>query len=150
MDMIEMLGGAPTPIPWGELYTSLQQKMVDGAENNPPSFYSNRHFEVCKHLSMDEHTRIPDILLMSEKIWNALDPQIQQWVQQAADASAIYQRKLWKEKTAESLMEVQKEENGVTVYYPDKKPFMDAVEPMHKKYDNTPVGEFLSRIKNTE
>jgi tripartite ATP-independent transporter DctP family solute receptor len=67
MDMVEALGGSPTPIPWGELYTALQQRMVDGAENNPPSFHSNRHFEVCKHLSLDEHTIVPDILVSARR-----------------------------------------------------------------------------------
>ncbi|MGD8786350.1 MAG: TRAP transporter substrate-binding protein, partial [Phycisphaerales bacterium] len=52
MQMIESLGASPTPIAWGELYTSLQQGVVDGAENNPPSFYRSRHFEVCKHYSL--------------------------------------------------------------------------------------------------
>ena len=150
MDMIEIMGGAPTPIPWGELYTSLQQKMVDGAENNPPSFYSNRHFEVCKHLVMDEHTRIPDILLMSAKVWDTLPPQIRQWVQEAADESSVFQRELWKEKTAEALEEVQKEENGVTVYYPDIEPFRKITQPMHQQYEGTPTGDFLRRIKEME
>lgn len=68
MDMISQLGGSPTPIPWGELYTALQQGMVDGAENNAPSFYTSRHFEVAKHYSLDEHTRVPDIVLFSEQV----------------------------------------------------------------------------------
>jgi hypothetical protein len=64
------MGGAPTPIPWGELYTALQQGMVDGAENNPPSLLTSRHFEVTKHYSLDEHTRIPDIVVFSQRIWD--------------------------------------------------------------------------------
>ena len=52
MNMVKNLGGSPTPISWGELYTSLQQGVVDGAENNPPSFYLSRHYEVCKYLSL--------------------------------------------------------------------------------------------------
>lgn len=101
MDMVSALGAAPTPIAWGELYTALAQGTVDGAENNPPSFTSNKHYEVCKHFSQDAHTRIPDILLMSTKIWDKLDPQVQAWVQQAADESSDYQRELWFKKTAD-------------------------------------------------
>jgi tripartite ATP-independent transporter DctP family solute receptor len=145
MDMVEALGGAPTPIPWGELYTALQQKMVDGAENNPPSFYSNRHSEVCKHLTMNEHTRVPDILLCSEKVWQKLSPQVQQWVQESADESSRFQRQLWKEKTVEALAEVEKE--GVTVYYPDTTLFAEQVAPMQKAYEGTAVGALLDRIK---
>lgn len=148
MDMVEVMGGSPAPIPWGELYTALQQKMVDGAENNPPSFYTNRHFEVCKYFSFDEHTRIPDILLMSEKVWNSLTPQVQQWVQEAADESSVFQRKLWKEKTDEAIAAVKEE--GVEIIYPDKELFMKKVAPMLEKYDGTPVGEILTQIKETE
>ncbi|MCD6174996.1 MAG: TRAP transporter substrate-binding protein [Planctomycetes bacterium] len=148
MDMIEAMGGSPTPIPWGELYTALQQKMVDGAENNPPSFYTNRHFEVCKYFSFDEHTRIPDILLMSAKVWNSLSPQIQQWVQEAADESSVFQRKLWKEKTDEAIAAVKEE--GVEIFYPDKEPFMKKVAPMLEKYDGTPVGDILTQIREIE
>ncbi|MGA1196453.1 MAG: TRAP transporter substrate-binding protein, partial [Candidatus Latescibacterota bacterium] len=78
MDMVDALGGSPTPIPWGELYTALQQKMVDGAENNLPSFYTNRHFEVARHFSIDEHSRVPDILLMSSEVWKRLPVYVQQ------------------------------------------------------------------------
>ncbi|UCD39304.1 MAG: TRAP transporter substrate-binding protein, partial [Fidelibacterota bacterium] len=78
--MVQALGGSATPIPWGELYTSLQQGVVDGAENNPPSFYLSRHYEVCKYYSLDEHTAVPDILLMSTVVWNKLSAQEQQWV----------------------------------------------------------------------
>src|SRR3990170_1573923 len=64
-DMITTLGGGPTPIPYGELYSALQQRMIDGAENNPPSFYTSRHYGVAKHYSLDEHTRVPDVVIVS-------------------------------------------------------------------------------------
>ena len=148
MDMVEALGGSPTPIPWGELYTALQQRMVDGAENNPPSFHSNRHFEVCKHLSLDEHTIVPDILVVSQKIWENLPPHVQVWVQQAADESSIYQRQLWQEGTEEALRAVQ--EQGVTIHRPDRRLFVERVRPMHESYAGTPVGELLAQIQEVE
>ena len=58
--MVAVLGGSPTPIAWGELYSALAQGVVDGAENNPPSFVSNKHSEVCKFFSLDAHTRVPE------------------------------------------------------------------------------------------
>ena len=85
MQMVKELGASPTPIAWGELYTSLQQGVVDGAENNPPSFYRSGHFEVCKHYSLDEHTMVPDIVLMSSKLWNKLPADVQKMVQETAD-----------------------------------------------------------------
>ena len=144
MDMVEALGGSPTPIPYGELYTALQQKMVVGAENNPPSFYNSRHFEVCKHLSMNEHTRVPDILLVSETVWQKLSPQVRQWVQEAADESAEYERKLWGEEVQRVLKASEAE--GVTVHYPDKTLFAERVAPMDREYEGTEVGNLLERI----
>lgn len=148
MNMVEALGGAPTPIPWGELYTALQQRMVDGAENNLPSFYSNQHFEVCKHFTLDEHTRVPDILLISQKVWDSLPEHAKRVVQEAAIESSIYQRELWAEKSNEALAEIQKK--GVKVYRPDKSLFANKVKAMHATYDNTNVGKLLKRIKEME
>ena len=143
--MVKALGGAPTPIAWGELYTALQQGVVDGAENNPPSFYTNRHYEVCKFFSMDGHTRIPDILMVSVKVWNKLPERVREWLQQAADDSSVYQRKLWREKTQEAIEESKKE--GVKFFYPDKKPFEEKVRPMLDSYKNTPVGDLIEKIR---
>jgi TRAP-type C4-dicarboxylate transport system substrate-binding protein len=145
VSMVKALGGSPTPIPWGELYTSLQQGVVDGAENNPPSFHLSRHYEVCKYFSIDEHTSIPDILLMSTVVWNSLSGQEQQWLQKAVDESVEHQRILWKESTEEALTTVQ--EAGVKVIYPDKKPFLDAVRGMHDSYKDTPLYELMEEVK---
>ena len=79
--IVKSLGGSPTPISWGELYTALQQGVVDGAENNPPSFYLSRHYEVCKFYILDEHTTVPDVILMSTHLWNSLNDQEQEWIQ---------------------------------------------------------------------
>lgn len=148
VQMMQALGGSATPIPWGELYTSLQQGVVDGAENNPPSFYSSRHYEVCKYYSLDEHTSVPDILLMSTVVWEDLTPQEQQWLQEAIDESVDYQRKLWKESTEEALREVQKA--GVTVSYPDKTPFREAVRSMYESYQGTIIYDLIKEIQSVE
>ncbi|HSH09905.1 MAG TPA: TRAP transporter substrate-binding protein [Oceanipulchritudo sp.] len=145
MNMISQMGGSPTPIPWGELYTALQQGMVDGAENNAPSFFTSRHFEVSKFYSLDEHTRIPDIVLLSEEIWEKLTPQVQEWVLQAANESVEFQRKLWQEQTARNLEELQ--QAGVKVYYPDKEPFREIVKPLYAEFEGTEIGEYVKRIQ---
>src|SRR4030042_1501012 len=75
MKMVQAMGGSPTPIPWGELYTALDQGVVDGAENHSPSLRTSRHYEVCKYYSLDEHTRLPDILIISVRVWNQLSPE---------------------------------------------------------------------------
>lgn len=142
--MVQSLGGSATPIPWGELYTSLQQGVVDGAENNPPSFYLSKHYEVCKYYSLDEHTAVPDILLMSTVVWKSLDAQQQKWVQEAIDESVEYQKKLWKQASDEALREVH--EAGVEVIYPDKTPFRQSVQEMHNSYRGTPIFDLIQEI----
>jgi len=142
--MVDALGGSPTPIDWGELYTALQQGVVDGAENNPPSFYLARHYEVSRYYALDEHTAVPDILLMSSRIWHDLTDEQQRWLQQAIDESVVYQRKLWKEATDDALAAVR--EAGVEVTYPDKAPFQAAVRDMKASYAGTDIGALLDRI----
>ncbi|REG82062.1 TRAP transporter substrate-binding protein [Algoriphagus antarcticus] len=128
-NMVKSLGGSPTPVSFGELYTALQQGIVDGAENNAPSLYTSKHYEVCKFYSLDEHTALPDVMIVSTKVWESLNEQEQQWLQEAADESATYEYKIWAEATEDSLNELRKA--GVTITYPDKQPFRDAVEPMY-------------------
>ncbi|MHC4998442.1 MAG: TRAP transporter substrate-binding protein [Planctomycetota bacterium] len=145
MDMVSVLGASPTPIAWGELYTALAQGTVDGAENNPPSFTTNKHYEVCKHFSKDAHTRIPDMLLISTKIWNKLDLQVKEWVQQAADESSDHQRELWRKKTIESLEQAKAE--GVTVYDVDQKLFAEKVQSMYEAIEDEAIKTLVSRIR---
>lgn len=118
VSMVQQLGGSPTPISWGELYTALQQGVVDGAENNLPSFHTSKHYEVCNYYSFDEHTAVPDVLLVGTETWNRLSENEQVWLQQAADASVIYQRQLWAEAEAEALKVIT--EAGVKINYPNK------------------------------
>jgi tripartite ATP-independent transporter DctP family solute receptor len=146
--MVAALGGSATPISWGELYTALQQGVVDGAENNPPSFYLSRQYEVSKYYTLDEHTAVPDILLMSSRIWDDLTPQHQAWLQEAVDDSVAYQRKLWQEATEEALAAVQAA--GVEIIYPDKAPFQEAVVAMKEAYAGTEVADLLTRIEAVE
>ena len=148
IDMVKAMGGAPTPIAWGELYSALAQGTVDGAENNPPSFTSNKHYEICKHFTLDGHTRIPDMLLMSSRVWEKLDPQVQAWLQQAATESVAFQRKLWQEKTLEALEQARAE--GVTVYEVDTAAFAAKVAPMLAEVENPEVRDLLIQINEVE
>lgn len=132
MDMVRGLGGSPTPISWGELYTALQQGVVDGAENNPPSFYLSRHYEVAKYYTLDEHTVLPDVLLAGTYLWDKLTPEEQGWLKQAVETSVVYQRKLWLEAENEALEAVQKA--GVQIIRPDKTLFSDKIKDSFDRY----------------
>jgi tripartite ATP-independent transporter DctP family solute receptor len=149
IDMVKSFGGSPTPISWGELYTSLQQGVVDGAENNPPSFYLSRHYEVCKYYIIDEHTVLPDVVLMSTHIWNTLSVKEQKWIQEAMDLSVIEQRRLWLESEQESLEAVKAA--GVQVSYPDKSAFAEMSRSVAEQYAQDPlIKSFIDKIKNTQ
>jgi tripartite ATP-independent transporter DctP family solute receptor len=146
-EMVKKLGGSPTPISWGELYTSIQQGVVDAAENNPPSFYLSRHYEVCKYYSIDEHTMIPDILLASTHLWNRLSQQEQAWLQEALDRSILDQRRLWTISENESLQAVI--DAGVKVTYPEKSPFQEATKTMYEDFKKNPaIASLIDQIQN--
>ncbi len=147
IQMVNLLGGSATPISWGEIYTALQQGIVDGAENNAPSFYLSRHYEVARYYSLNEHTAVPDILYISLSTWNRLTEAEQEIIQQAADESAIYQRRLWREATDRAIQEVK--EDGVTIIYPDKQPFIDRLEPLYQVYmdESDELKQFIERIQ---
>ena len=149
VNMVRSLGGAPTPISWGELYTALQGGVVDGAENNPPSFYTSHHYEVCKHYSINEHTSVPDVLLISTHVWRKLTEQEKKWLQQAVDESVPVQRIYWKESVENAMKEVQKA--GVTIYYPDKKPFAERVRKMYEDYSSDEeLTSYIERIRHLQ
>ena len=148
IEMVKALGGKPTPISFGELYSALAQGTVEGAENNPPSFYSSKHFEVCKHFSRDGHTRVPDILLISKKVWDTLSPEEQGWVAQAAKEASVFQRELWK-KSSESALEKAAAE-GVQIYDVDTAAFAEKVQPMLDAIEDEEIRELLDRISEVQ
>ena len=135
--MVNAFNASPTPISWGELYTALQSGVVDGAENNPPSFYTSRHYEVCKHYTLNEHTRVPDVMLISVHTWGKLNETERNWLQDAVTKSVDYQRKLWQEDEQKALEEVKKA--GVEVTIPDKGLFAEKVEPLIKEFSKDQI-----------
>lgn len=143
--MVEAFGAAATPIAWGELYSALSQGIVDGAENNLPTFAATKHYEICKHYALDGHTRIPDVLLVGTKAWDRLTAQQQQWLQTAAKESAELQRQLWA--TATERAKEEAEEQGVTFYEVDVQVFADKVEPMHDGVGQARTAETLAAIR---
>lgn len=146
INMVEAMGGSPTPISFGELYTALQSGVVDAAENNPPSFYLSRHYEICKYYSIDQHTQVPDVLLISEIIWKELSPEEQQWLQEAANESVDYQRTLWEASEKEAMDAVKAA--GVEINYPDKSPFQEAVQSVYEPFQNNEeLNALIQRIK---
>ncbi len=150
-DMVEALGGTPVGMPYGDVYTSLQSGVIDGAESNETALTNGKHGEVAKHFSYDEHTRIPDILVISSKVWNSLTDEQKDIIKEAAVESTEYHKSLWTKAIAEAKKEAS-EEMGVTFYEVDKTPFRKAVEPMLEEYENKypEVKKLLEAFKELE
>ncbi|MEX2601881.1 MAG: TRAP transporter substrate-binding protein [Balneolaceae bacterium] len=150
MNLVRTLGGSATPLSYGELYTAFQGGIVDGAENNPPSYYSSRHYEVTNYYVLNEHTAVPDFLLVGTNTWNSLTGQEQEWLQAAIDRSVEFQRELWREYEAESLREV--EAAGVEVIYPDEEPFRNRVESIYEEIQSSDpeLYRLVERIRQVE
>ena len=148
MQMVEALGGSPTPIDWGELYSALDQGVVDGAENNRPSFFVSRHHEIARYYSLDEHSRQPDVLVINPDVWAALSTAHQAALTRAVNESVTFQRHLWRQAAADSLADAERD--GVEVIRPDLRLFREAVQPVWRAYDNTDIGALARRIQEVE
>lgn len=146
--MVELLGGNPTPISWGELYSALQQGVVDGAENNPMALTSARHGEVSKFYSDDGHTMIPSVVMISTQSWEKLSADQQAALRTAARDSMVFHREQWDSMVA-AAVETAKSELGVTFIDVEKGPFIEAVLPMHEEAaaKSATVADLITRIK---
>ena len=142
---VRSLGASPVTMSFGELYTSLKQGGVDGAENNPPSYLSSRHFEVCKHYLLDEHSRIPDVLVTGTKFWDQLNEAEKGWVQEAAKRSSEFQRALWAEETEKALAELA--DAGVTILQADSAAFQERTTGVLNQFATGERMEFVNLIK---
>lgn len=131
VNMVKALGGNPTPLAYGELYTALQQKVVDAAENNIPSYTLSRHSEVSKVFSLDEHTMVPDVLVISSKVWNELSDNNKQALTQAAKEATEKMFELWQKSETEEKQKALAQ--GVEFVEVDKSLFKQAVEPMYSE-----------------
>ena len=144
-EMVSALGAAPVALSFKEVYTALHTGAIDGAENNLPSFRSERHFEVARFLSLDRHSRIPDVMVIARQAWETLAPDEQAALRRQAEASSRAQRALWAEHASESRRVV--EEAGVEVTeVEDPEAFRRAVEPLYERY-GVEYGAWIDRIR---
>ena len=144
--LIELLGAAPAPIPFGEVYTALQQGVIDGAENNEPSYVQTRHVEVAKYYIEDQHTSVPDFLVVSTKTWEALDDEQRQIILDAARKSEQYEHELWDQVVAESREKAK--QVGAQFIQVDKSAFREALAPLYDDFKADPVkAKWLAKVE---
>ena len=150
VSMMEAIGANATPMPFGEVYTGLKTGIVDGAENNWPSYESSRHFEAAKYYNLTEHSMVPEVLVFSKKIFDALPKEDQALVRKTAKESVPFMRKLWDEREAKSR-KVAEAGGAQVIPIADKKPFIDAMAPVYAKFANTPkLKELVKRIQDAK
>jgi tripartite ATP-independent transporter DctP family solute receptor len=130
--MLQAFGANPTPMSYGEVYSALETGVVDGAENNWPSYESSRHFEVAKHLTLTEHSLTPEVLVISKLSWDKLAPADQALLRQAAKDSVVKMRELWVAREKESEAKVRA--GGGEIITVDKAPFVAAMAPVYAKF----------------
>lgn len=148
--MVEALGANATPIPFGEVYTSIQSGVVDGAENNWPSYESTGHSEVAPYYILDQHTIVPEVFAVNKAVWDSWSAEDQEIVRQAAIESATYQRELWAEREKASE-EIVRAAGATIVELDDKSDFINAMAPVYEQFvTDDALRSLLDRIQATE
>ena len=135
--LVSALGANATPMAFGEVYSALQTGVIDGAENNWPSFESTKHFEVAKFYSLTEHSLSPEVLVMSKKSFDKLSAEDQGIVKAAAKESVAKMRELWdaREKASEAKVRA----GGAVINSVEKQPFIDAMKPVYDRFVTDPA-----------
>lgn len=134
-DMMSYLGGIPVAMSYGDVYTSLQTGIIDGTENNETALTTGKHGEVCKVYSVDQHAMIPDVLIMSEKVWETISPEDQEIILEAAHDSTDAHKVMWDTAVEEAVKEAQETMGVEFVYDVDKEAFREATQPMIEPYE---------------
>lgn len=148
VEMMEALGGNATPMAYGEVYQSLTTGVLDGAENNYPSFESSNHYEAAEYYSLTEHLIIPECLCVAKASWDKLSEEDQEIVREEAMNASTMQRELWVESSEESRQIIL--DNGVEINeVEDKAAFQALMEPMYENFiaNNPGTGELIEEIR---
>lgn len=149
VDMMAALGASATPMPYGEVYSAIQTGVIDGAENNAPSYDSAGHAEVAKYYTEDAHLIVPEAVLVSRTAWEKLTPEDQAIMREAGANSAVLQRRLWAEQVQASTDKV-KAAGAEVIADIDKTAFQEAMAPVYEKYVTTPEQQaFVEAVEAT-
>jgi tripartite ATP-independent transporter DctP family solute receptor len=149
-DMVRALGAEPVQLPYGQVITGLATKLIDGAENNWPSFVTTDHYKFAGYYTLTEHTMSPEVLVMSKKAWESLSADDRKLFRDAALQSNLFMRTKWKD--LEQRSRRQAEGAGVTIVTDfDRKPFEAAMAGIYAKVRRDPAAtRLIERIRNVE
>ncbi len=148
VDMMNALGGNGVAMGYDQVFSALQTGVVDGAENNPPSFVFDNHYQVAKYYTLTEHLIVPEILVMSRKTWDQLSKEDQALIMKFGREAQLEERALWT-KYENDAMEKAKAAGIQITQIDDKAPFQDAVKPVWNKY-GPKYADIIKRIEAVE
>ena len=150
VSMVQALGANAIPMPYGEVYSAIQTGVIDGAENNWPSYDTSGHYEVAKYYTLDQHLIVPEVVVMSKKSWDKLTDADHAAIRQAAKDSVPYMRDLWFAQEKKSEDKIRAAGNEIVTNI-DKAPFIAAMKPVYDKYvTDAKLKDLVARIQATE
>jgi len=148
--MIKALGADPVAMPYGQVLTGLTTKLIDGAENNWPSYVTTNHYTAARYYTATEHTMSPEVLVMSRKAWDSLSPEDQKVFRDAAEESARFMRHQWKSWEERAREQASKAGSLIITEF-DKKPFMDAMSDLYRNALADPtLARLVDRIRQVK
>ena len=150
MDMVRYLGASPTPMAYGEVYTGIQNGVIDGAENNWPSYITAGHYEVARYFTVNQHMAAPEMILVNTGMWNSLSTSEKRIVREAAAEGARVERAAWLD--AEKRYEAQARAAGCTITEltaAQHQAFVDALMPLYDQAAYASYRDLIQRIRNT-
>jgi tripartite ATP-independent transporter DctP family solute receptor len=148
IDMMNALGGNGVAMGYDQVFSALQTGVIDGAENNPPSYVFSNHYTAAKYLSLTEHLIVPEVLVFSKKTWTALSADDQALIRKFAREAQLEERELWN-KYEQQAMDKARAAGCQIVEIADKKPFQNAVKPVWDKY-GPKYRDMINRIQAVE
>ena len=134
-DMVTLLGAEPMPLDYDDVYYAFELGKIDAAENNWPAYEALSHWQVARYFTADEHSRVPEIQLASERLWQDLPEEYRQIILECARESALYQRELWRLQVEKSRMKVL--DSGcqeIQLTYAAKEEFRRLLQPLYEQY----------------
>jgi tripartite ATP-independent transporter DctP family solute receptor len=149
-DMMKALGADPIELPYGQVLTGLSTRLIDGAENNWPSYVTTNHYKLAPYYTLTEHTMGPEVLVMSLRAWESLSTEDKDIFREAAGKSNIFMRELWTGLEERSRQQARAAGNIVIADF-DRKPFEDAMSAIHAKMvTDADARQLIERIRQVK
>lgn len=150
VDAVKALGADPVPMPYGDVTAALEKGDIDGAENNWPSYESSGHYKNARYYVVDEHTRVPEVQMISKKLWDSLSESDQQIIRECAAESAAYEKAEWAKSEQEAEAKMRSSDVTITELTPqERQKFQDAMSSVYEEYGRN-MQDLITQIKNIQ